>query len=121
MRSRTTRNLKFGLAAYASAIVIAAVLPAGALGTNPPDKLLHLATYALFTLLARAADFPGRGGAAGAVVVAVAHGAAIEGLQAMVGWRKGEWGDLVADALGALVGAGIWRLVERYSGRERTR
>jgi len=121
VRSGTARILRVGLAAYALAIVIAAVLPGGALVAKAPDKLLHAAAYALFTLLARAAAFPARGGAAGAVAVAVGHGAAIEGLQAMLAWRSGEWGDLAADALGALVGAGSWWLVRRFSGKEGAR
>lgn len=115
MRSDAGRSLRLGLAAYAAAITIVAVLPGGTLGTNPPDKLLHAAAYALFTLLARAADFPGRGGTTGAVALAVGHGAAIEGLQAMLAWRTGEWADLAADAFGSVAGAAIWWLVRRTS------
>jgi VanZ family protein len=114
----TARGLRFGLAAYAAAIAIVAVLPGGALGSNPPDKILHGVAYACFTLLARAAAFPPRGGAAGAVAIAVGHGAVIEGLQGLLAWRTGEWGDLAADALGSLAGAGGWALLRRISGRE---
>lgn len=40
-----------------------------------------------------------------AAVAAVVYGAAIEGFQMLVGYRSGEWMDLVADAIGVAVGA----------------
>ncbi|GAB3185080.1 VanZ family protein [Hydrogenophaga aquatica] len=41
-------------------------------------------------------------------------GAAIELAQAATGWRYGEWADLMADAVGVLAGAWMWRWI---SGR----
>ena len=51
-------------------------------------------------------------GVVAAAAAAVAYGAAIELVQMQLGYRSGEWMDLVADAVGvavgALVAAGIW-------------
>jgi hypothetical protein len=40
-----------------------------------------------------------------AAAAAVVYGAAIEGFQMLLGYRSGEWMDLVADAIGVAVGA----------------
>ena len=84
----------------------------------PWDRVAH---GVLFALLAWAWCAPAaRAGQVRGVLVAavgaVAYGGAIEVAQMLVGYRSGEWMDLVADAagvaVGALVAAGIWpRLV----------
>lgn len=44
-------------------------------------------------------------------------GAFIELAQAASGWRRGDWLDLLADAVGILVVAAAWYLVRLASGR----
>lgn len=101
------------LAAYAVLVLSGALLPGGALEVTPPDKLLHCAAYGVFTFLALAARIPGRLEPWSAVLLAVAHGAAVEGVQAALPWRTAEWSDLAADALGAALAAVVWRLTVR--------
>lgn len=109
------------LAAYAVAVLAGALLPGGAVEVTPPDKLLHCAAYGLFTFLASVARIPGRFQPWSAMAVALAHGAAVEGVQAALPWRTAEWGDLAADGLGAAVAAVVWRLTvhRRTAGRRK--
>lgn len=81
------------------------------------DKVLHAFAFLVMTLLAwRAVRFvapalpPGRAGLV-AAGLAVALGGLLEIAQAFTGYRAAEWLDLVADAAGALVGAGIAGLI----------
>ncbi len=56
-------------------------------------------------------------GVVAAAVAAVAYGAAIELVQIQLGYRSGEWMDLVADAVGVAAGALLaTRLWPRLSG-----
>ncbi len=95
---------------------------AGLLGGEPRRVAAELpwdwiAHGVLFALLAWAWCAPAaRAGQARGVLLAaagaVAYGGAIEVVQRLVGYRSGEWMDLVADAVGVGVGAllatGIW-------------
>ncbi|MCY3929159.1 MAG: VanZ family protein [Acidobacteria bacterium] len=85
----------------------------------PWDWIAH---GVLFTVLAWAWCAPAaRAGKVRGVFVAaagaVAYGGAIEVVQRLVGYRSGEWMDLVADAVGVGVGAllatGIWPRLPR--------
>jgi VanZ family protein len=86
----------------AVAVVSLIPVPANAIGVN--DKLSHLLTYTLlsgwFCLLAR-----GRAALAGSVAGLIAYGMMIEWLQGMTGYRYAEWGDVVANGAGCLLGA----------------
>ncbi len=78
-----------------------------------PDKVAHVAAYAVLGLLLRwalPASSPGLP-AVVTVLAVVAYGALLEGLQGLLPWRQAEWWDLGADTLGALVGVilGGWR------------
>ena len=82
------------------------------------DKVLHLCEYALLGAFAYRACRHGAGAwvAGHAVVVAVA-GCALYGLsdeihQLFVPLRQGDPLDLVADSVGAMLGAWTWRLIE---------
>ncbi|MCS6289964.1 MAG: VanZ family protein [Nitrospira sp.] len=86
---------------------------------NISDKILHLCEYGVLGALAFRACRHGAGawGARHAVIVAVA-GCALYGLsdeihQLFVPLRQGDPLDLVADSLGATLGAWTWRLTER--------
>jgi len=102
------------------AIFLTSSVPGGALPGRVPDKLAHAAVYAgLAALVARAAN----GGLgrpltarrlAIAVVVATAYGVSVEIHQAFAPGRTPSGGDVAADALGAVVGAGLagaWSIV----------
>ncbi len=96
--------------AWAATALLAAVLCVLTLSPSPPtggrpspDKLYHFIGFgALAVPLCLA--YPRR---AWAVIVGViAFGAAVEVIQPFVG-RGAEWGDLLADALGAATAAGV--------------
>lgn len=83
------------------------------------DKILHLCEYGVLGALAYRACRHGAGArvARHAVIVAVA-GCALYGLsdeihQLFVPLRQGDPLDLVADTVGATLGAWTWRLMER--------
>lgn len=67
------------------------------------DKANHLIAFAVLAVLGRSA-FPGRGGAvlAGLLV----YGALIEVAQAMTPLRTAQWADVLADAVGIVIGWG---------------
>jgi VanZ family protein len=71
------------------------------------DKVLHLVTYAglslVFTVL-----LIGRHNVWAIVVLLIAFGAAIEGLQGLTGYRMAEAEDLAANSLGVLIGASTY-------------
>lgn len=77
-------------------------LPTGGLEVN--DKLSHLVVYAVlsgwFSLLARQ-----RSTLAKVIVGLFLYGILIEALQYLTGYRYAEWGDVVANMLGILLGA----------------
>jgi VanZ family protein len=52
-----------------------------------------------------------------AVALSIATGAALEGVQAALPYRSAEFFDLVADALGALLGALVLFALSRWFGR----
>ena len=71
------------------------------------DKQTHLATYFVlagwFSLLVGT-----RTGLACAIAGLLLFGGALEGLQALTGYRYAEWNDLLANAAGVLLGAGLY-------------
>lgn len=78
-----------------------------------PDKVAHVAAYAVLGLLLRwalPASSPALP-AAVTVLAVVAYGALLEALQGLLPGRQAEWWDLGANTLGAVVGAllGGWR------------
>ena len=102
--ARAVRVLVVAWAVIILVLSVTAPLPgAGIL----PDKAVHFAAYAVLTVLLRRSL-----GAAGvgppallAVAAAVSYGALIEAIQAFLPWRRAEWWDLGANALGAVLGA----------------
>ena len=75
------------------------------------DKTDHLAGFATLTLLARA-GWPRHGWRS--LVGLMLFGALIEGLQALTPHRFAEWGDLIADALGVLIGHAVSIVARRF-------
>jgi hypothetical protein len=101
------------------AITILALLPIDMLTApvfNWWDKAQHAAAFAVLTAMGLAA-FPDRAGRM--AVGLVFYGGAIELAQLGVGWRFGEWQDLLADAAGVLA---VWAVgslwPERKAGGE---
>jgi len=87
------------------AVALVSLLPVPNTGVS--DKLSHLITYGLlagwFCLLARS---PAQ--LAGSVVGLIAYGMVIEWLQGHTGYRYAEWGDVIANAAGCLLGALVY-------------
>ena len=76
------------------------------------DKSNHMLAFAVLAVLGLWA-YPGR-----MVVLLLgllAYGGLIEVLQSFTPHRFAEWADVLADALGLIVGAGLGRLLRRFS------
>ena len=110
-------------------VLWAGVILRGALDPDPPDpwfdfphadKVIHLLFWGALAAMARWAMIPAASRPLAAVlawVLSVGHGAAVEALQAPLATRSSEGLDLVADALGAVLGV---YLVDRWEGRHGT-
>lgn len=87
-------------------VAVSSLVPLSPGGVPVSDKLAHLATYFVlsgwFSLLVRT-----RTGLAFAIAGLFLFGAVLEGLQALTGYRYAEWSDLLANAAGVLLGAGL--------------
>lgn len=104
----TSQNLQLEKTWYAVgaamllAVAILSLLPAPDTGVS--DKLAHLLTYFLlggwFALIAR-----NRAVLCWSLLGLVAYGMLIELLQARTGYRYAEWGDVLANTAGAVVGS----------------
>lgn len=80
------------------------------------DKVTHGVGYALLAFTSAEALAVLRWGPSppfGALAYAAAHGAALEAMQSYTPRRHAQWGDLLADAVGALVGVASWWLWRR--------
>lgn len=75
------------------------------------DKSNHLLAFAVLTIL-DCRTFPDR--VAAVLVGSVLYGGLIEVLQSFTPHRSAEWGDLVADALGVIVGCGLVVLLDKF-------
>jgi len=89
----------------------------------PPDLIAHAACYGLLAVLACRAlqPRPGRlaGRAAAGVALAVAYGAALEGVQAGLAYRTASGWDVLANGVGAAFGGLVWWSLARRRGRGR--
>lgn len=87
------------------AVAFVSLMPAPDVGVS--DKVAHLVTYFLlagwFGLLAR-----NPGMLVCNLVALIAYGMVIEVLQAQTGYRFAEWGDVVANSAGCLLGATLY-------------
>lgn len=80
------------------------------------DKILHGVGYAVLSFTSAEALAVLRWGPSppfAAFVYAAAHGAALEAMQSATPRRRAEWGDLLADIVGALLGVSGWWLWRR--------
>jgi VanZ family protein len=98
------------------AIGVLSLLPATeALPSTGWDKSNHLIGYALLAALARL-GWP-RTPAWQQFIGLLSWGALIEGLQGATGYRHAEWGDVLANALGAMLGAVLLESARRLLRR----
>jgi VanZ family protein len=116
--------VRVALAATVAAVVLAGSLvpldpgrvPSAVAGVGP-DKVAHALGFGLLAAtLALALEAPDRPRSVvlgGGAILAVALGAGVEVVQPAVG-RSAERGDLLADAVGALLGVAGYRLGHRW-------
>lgn len=113
--TRNRRQWWWGITgAYATLIAVAGVIPVpSSVGTaiDPLDKLLHLCEYLLLAWCtvhaSRASGFPRAKTLTVAFLFPVGFGVLLEGVQGLLPYRSAEAGDVMANTLGAVVGAGI--------------
>ena len=99
------------VAAYATLVLIVSVIPEGPdLSVGHLDKIAHVCEYLLFAWLLgqaiRTTRMPEPAYRLWAWIYATSYGVLIELIQAMLPWRSAEWGDAVANAIGAALG--VW-------------
>lgn len=90
------------------AVTVLSVLPADqlpAVSFSIWDKAQHALAFFALTLLGIWA-YPGR--ALAVVISMAAFGVCIELAQWSLGWRQGEWLDLLADILGVAIAIMLW-------------
>lgn len=103
---------------FAVTAVIVMVLSLSPLEPDAPslgwDKANHMAAFTLLALLGCRA-YPSHTG----IVLAglLVYGGLIEVLQSFTGYRRAEWADLLADALGLPLGWAVARLRAGIRGR----
>lgn len=117
--ARTRRWAGWATLAWMALIFVASSIPGSGIPSAAIfrfDKLLHFAVYAVLGALLRA----WRGPLWLTVLLGAAWGASDEFHQWFVPGRFVESADLLADALGALVGGAAVVLVERRLQRQRT-
>jgi len=111
------------LVAPALAVVLSAAIFLFGLSPRLPsplrrvsDKAMHGVGYAVLSFTSAEALAVLRWGPSpplGALGYALAHGATLEALQSYTPRRRAQWGDLLADAVGALLGVTGWWLWRR--------
>lgn len=89
--------------------VLAVLPPTPGVSVGYLDKLAHLCEYALFAwCLRRAAHasvFSRLTGFLLAVGISISYGLLLEGVQGWLGYRSAEWGDVIANTIGAVIGS----------------
>ena len=100
------------VAAYATVIFVVSVIPVTSPVATIPylDKAAHVCEYLLFAWLLvhaiRSSQFHERDYLWWAWIYASSYGLLLEVIQAVVPWRSAEFGDALANGLGAAVG--VW-------------
>ena len=95
---------------YAALMAVGALMPIPPTETRglPLDKLVHLCEYWLFAWLlvqaGRACGFARVKVLAVAFLLSFSYGLVLEGVQLLLPYRRGQWEDMAANALGSLMG-----------------
>ncbi len=80
-------------------------------GVGPLDKPFHLCEYLLLAWLimqvGASSAWSRTRQLATALLIPIAYGGAIEGIQSLIPYRSAEWGDFIANAIGAGLGVAI--------------
>lgn len=84
-------------------------------GVSVSDKVVHALAYAALGALAVLSGLR----LVPAIVLVVAFGLLLEVVQGITGYRSFEWADLVADLVGAALGATAAALLRRATGASR--
>jgi len=105
-----SKRWRLAVAVYAAAVFLVSVVPIDAkVSVSHLDKVVHLCQYLVFAWLlvqaVRASGMPEREYLWMAWIYATSYGLLIEMIQAMLPWRSAEAADIVANALGAWLGA----------------
>lgn len=104
----STRFWRLALVGVSIMVLALSLLPLGpdapTTGWDKTNHLLAFATLAVLGCLAYPERIPIT------LLVLLAYGALIEVLQSFTDYRSAEWADLLADALGLVVGWGLLRL-----------
>jgi VanZ family protein len=115
--------LWFPVVALMAAIFVTSSMSAPPAPAAVSDKLLHAAAYAALAVVTLRALAGGRWRgvnaqlAVGAWLIATAYGVSDEWHQSFVPGRHADVNDVLADALGAAVGAGVvwaWSIIRRF-------
>lgn len=103
-------------------LALLAVISFLALTPAPPssidsgwDKLNHLAAFAALALAAGFSAATSARHAGRSALALLVYGGLIELLQSRMPPRQGEWADLLADAVGILLGLGLAALLRRLA------
>ncbi len=103
-------------------LALLAVISFLALTPAPPsnidsgwDKLNHLAAFAVLALAAAFSAADSLRHAGRSALALLAYGGLIELLQSRMPPRQGEWADLLADAVGILLGLALAALLRRLA------
>ena len=100
--NRTPKTWRLALYACMLAVLVLSLIPPGPeLPTTGWDKTNHLLAFGVLALLG-CRGYPRN--VAMLLVCLLAFGALIEVLQSLTPYRFAEWGDLLADALGLVLG-----------------
>ncbi len=106
MANRPPARAAWLLVGFWAAVILLFSVTASLPGSGViPDKVVHVAAYAVLAFLLRRGLLASSVAAPAvvAVLAAVAYGVLVEGIQSLLPWRRAEWWDLGANALGAVL------------------
>ena len=110
------RAWRLALLALLAVISFLALTPAPPSGIDSGwDKLNHLAAFAVLALAAGFSAAASARHAGRSALALLVYGGLIELLQSRMPPRQGEWADLLADAVGILLGLGLAALLRRLA------
>ena len=78
------------------------------------DKLQHSLAFGVLTILGLLAYARAGSGVFRVIILLSIYGALIEVLQALSGWRYGEFRDWLADELGVVIAWGVFVLIQKH-------
>ncbi|MFB6096687.1 MAG: VanZ family protein [Haloferacaceae archaeon] len=124
MRVRHTAASDAVLVLVVGGLLLASAVPTrgttgGSLLGVGVDKWLHAAGFATVVISLAASRYARGWSSARVALAALALGAAVEVLQFPIPWRDASGLDLLADAVGVVLGLGAWAAWEAWTARGR--